>query len=156
MLDHLDQIGFVFSQFREKIKLTQQQLANECGEKVSRTAIALLEQGRRLPSPEVFKIVAKKLGIPEPIWAHFAKKESSQRHEFEAALGELIGHTITLKMRHLEHIAAAEKGVEKLFTCDLTLSQACDALNTLLVYYGLSRMERKFFDRYFSAGLFSR
>lgn len=154
MLDHLNQIGFVFSQFREKMKLTQQQLATECGAKVSRTAIALLEQGRRLPSPEVFKIVAEKLGIPESIWAHFAKKESRQRHEFEAALGELIGHTITLKMLHIEHIAAAEKGVEELFTGDLTLSQACDALNSLLVYYGLPRMERKFFDRYFSAGAF--
>lgn len=152
MLDHLEQIGFVFKQFRENLDLTQQVLADEVN--VPRTTVALFEQGRRTPSPEVFEKLARRLGIPDGIWNHFAGSQSKTRYEFESALGELVGQVITLKMTHLEQVSAAEKSIDELFSGNLTRTQAYDTLNSLLVYYGLSKMKLEFFERYFSTGAF--
>lgn len=152
MLDHLDQIGFVFSQFRNKAGLTQANLAEKSG--VNRSVVAHLEQGRRTPPREVFQKLAHHLGIPDGIWNHFAGDESSKRHEFEAALGELVGKTVTLKMIHLEQVSAAERSIDDLFSGSLTLSQAYDSLNSLLIYYGLPLMQKDFFQEYFTTGAF--
>ena len=121
---------------------------------MSRTAIALLEQGRRVPSRIVFEEIGRQLNIPETIWEPFAKEESSQRQEFEAALGELVGRTITLKMMHLESVHAAEKSIDELFSADLTPEQAFDTLNSVLVYYGIPLMKKEFFERYFKIDAF--
>lgn len=151
MLDHLEHLAFVFRVFRKAKGLTQDELSRRCGAPTNRTAIALLEQGRRPPSPETFAAIAKELGIPQEIWESFGRPESAQRQAFEAALGELAGRTVTLKMMHLESVRAAEQGIRELFSGNLTPEQAYDALNSVLVYYGISRMSAGFFDRYFSA-----
>jgi transcriptional regulator with XRE-family HTH domain len=155
MLDHIEQIGSLFKVYREHKGYTQIELAEKCGSLKHRTAIALFEQGRRFPSPEVLNILAAELEIPPKIYENISRDESVQRFEFEANLGEMVGKTIILKMLHLESIKAAENGIQELFSGDLTTPQAFDTFNSLLLYYNVSRMKQSFFDRYFT-GAFER
>jgi len=154
MLDHLDQLAFVFRVFRKHSGLSQEELARKAGPEVNRSVVALLEQGRRPPPPQALKSIAEVLQIPEEIWQPYANKESGQRQEFEAALGELVGRTIVLKMMHVESVRAAERNIRELFSGRLTVAQAHDTLNSILVFYGVTRMTRPFFDHYFGGAAF--
>ncbi len=116
--------------------------------------VAHLEQARRLPTPPALKAIADVLAIPEEVWQSYAHKESAQRQEFEGALGELVGRTIVLKMMHLEAVRAAEQSLRELFSGRLTVAQVHDTLNSILVFYGVNRMTRAFFDRYFGGAAF--
>lgn len=155
MLDHIEQIGSLFRIYREHKGYTQSELAEKCGSSTNRTAIALFEQGRRFLSPEILTTLATELEIPPKVYENISRKESAQRFEFEANLGELVGRTIVLKMLHIESIKAAENGIQELFSGDLTPRQAFDTLNSLLLFYNIPRMKKSFFDLYFT-GAFER
>jgi transcriptional regulator with XRE-family HTH domain len=58
MLDHLDQLAFVFKAFRKAKGMSQDDLAHAAGGGVNRTVVALLEQGRRTPSPAALEAIA--------------------------------------------------------------------------------------------------
>ena len=152
MIEHIEQLGFIFRTFRKKASLTQEQLASKA--KQNRTVVALLEQGRRLPSPEALRGLARILDIPDDIWTPFADDKSSQRHEFESALSELLGCKTVLKLMHVESVHAAERSIADLFSGNLTVAQAHDTLNSVLVYYGIPWMTRRFFDRFFGGSAF--
>ena len=154
MLASILQLGFIFQQHRNILSLTQEQLSEKCDRVVTRTAIALLEQGRRLPKPQQLATLGEVLGVPRGVWEPFAREESAQRHELEAALTELVGEAVTLKMTHVESSEAAEAAIRKLFSSDLTPTQAFDMLNSILVFYGIRGMKRGFFDRYFTSSAF--
>jgi hypothetical protein len=94
------------------------------------------------------------LGLPRELWQPYADSRSAQRQEFEAALGELVGRTIILRMMHIESIRSAERGIKDLFSGQLTIAQAHDTLNSILVYYGVPRMSRSFFDEYLGGAAF--
>jgi hypothetical protein len=154
MLTSISQLGFIFQQHRLALSLTQDQVSEKCERSITRTAIALLEQGRRLPKPPQLAKLGEVLGVPRGVWEPFAREESAQRHELEAALTELVGEAVTLKMMHVESSEAAEAAIRKLFSSDLTANQAFDMLNSILVFYGIRGMQRGFFDRYFTSSAF--
>lgn len=154
MIEHLDQLAFIFQAFRKKSGLSQDHLAQRAGAPVNRTVVALLEQGRRPPSPEALRAIAAVLDIPEEIWQPYARKESAQRQDFEAALGELVGRAIVLKMMHVESVRAAEYTIRDLFSGHLTEAQAHATLNSILVYYGVPPMTGKFFEKFFGGTAF--
>lgn len=151
MIDRLADLGDLFRQFREAKGLTQDDLAVSG---VNRSHIAHLEQGLRVPKPERLRIIAEKLGIPEAVWSAFAREESHQRQEFEAALGEIVGRPVALRSMDIESIHAAEAVVDQLFCGTLTASQAFDVLNSVLVFYAVPRMSVGFFQRYFAGTAF--
>src|SRR5678815_1072303 len=60
------QLGGLVAAFREEQQLTQKALAHGVG--CPRTAIALLEQGHRLPKPDTLRGICRELSIPEELW----------------------------------------------------------------------------------------
>lgn len=150
----LKSLGLIVKAFRESKGLTQDQLAQSVTPKASRSTIALLEQGRRLPEARTLEAVCKALGIPESSWEPLLDERSGRLVEFETALGELVGRTVSLSSLDPQAAAAAESQIEALTRNDLTRDQAFDALNSVLVYYGILPMLREFFDEYFDADSF--
>ncbi|HWU89439.1 MAG TPA: helix-turn-helix transcriptional regulator [Kofleriaceae bacterium] len=152
MIEKLSDLGDLIKQFREARGLNQDQLAQAVG--ANRTLVAHLEQGRRIPRPEMMRAIATHLGIPDATWAPFARAESHQRQEFEASLSELVGRVVGLRSMDIESVASCEATIGLLFSKTLTASQACDTLNSALVFYAVPRMSQAFFRRYFSGAAF--
>lgn len=152
MIEKLNDLGDLIKQFREAKGINQDQLAQAAG--TNRTQVAHLEQGRKLPKIDVLKAITNHLGIPDATWAPFARTESHQRQEFEAALSELVGRVVGLRSMDIESVASCEGTIALLFSRTLTASQACDTLNSALVFYAVPRMSQAFFRRYFSGAAF--
>lgn len=152
MIEKLSDFGDLIKQFREARGISQEQLAQAVG--TPRTQVAHLEQGRKLPKPDVMKAITAHLGIPEATWAPFARAESHQRQEFESSLSELVGRVVGLRSMDIESVESCESTIVLLFSKTLTTRQACDTLNSALVFYAVPRMSHAFFDRYFSGEAF--
>lgn len=154
MIERVEDLGFLIKQYRENIEMTQEELAGKCGRHCNRSNIAHLEQGRRLPPAEIVEAICTYLKMPRDIWAPFSNEKSTQRHEFEASLSELTGTTVGIHAIDTETISAAESAISNLFDNDLTLPQSFDALNSILVFYGVSQVQKCFFYKYFAQGAF--
>ena len=107
------------------------------------------EQGARVPARDALSEIAQVLKIPPSLWEHFSEESSQQRYEFEAALSEMLGRPIALRLLHAESVQAAERGISDLFSEEPTPSQYYDLLNSVLIFYGVPRLDRSLFDRYF-------
>lgn len=130
--------------------MSQPDLAKALVPPVNRSAIAHLEQGRRLGDIAILQRLCEFLSIPARYWKPFLAEDFRIRIQFEEAISDLVGRPITLRF-HDEHAAAvAQRAISSLFKDSLTDQQALDALNSLLVYYDLKPMSEAFFGRYFS------
>jgi transcriptional regulator with XRE-family HTH domain len=146
----LQELGDQIRAAREDRKLSQPELAASITPPTNRSAIAHLEQGRRIASPQVLEGICEYLQIPSRYWKPFTEPENLVRLNFEEAISELIGRPVTLRF-HDEHSAVvAQDSIKNLFRLDYTDEQARDALNSILVYYDVPPMSREFFTRYFS------
>jgi transcriptional regulator with XRE-family HTH domain len=135
--------------------LSQQALAEELGTEVSRMAIARLEQGKRIPPPEILRQLGEFLAIPRRHWEPFLNEHVRLRIDFEQSLSELTGRSISLENLDDEAGEAAEKLVLYLFKEDHTSKQLLDTFNRCLVFYGILRMSRSFFERFLGSAAFS-
>lgn len=139
---------------RNKKGLSQEALAEAIYPPLSRTAVSLLEQGRRVPQPQPLQLLSNYLGIPQEVWVSFADPDAQARLEFEASLGELIGAAVSLDGHDLFAIATANSLVGTLFS-NLTETQSFDTLNALLVLYNAPRCSEPFFQEFLGADAFS-
>lgn len=147
----LQLLGTLLKAFRESRSLTQDALAQAEGVKVSRSTIALLEQGRRAPEPQILRAICEFLNVPPASWEPLVERTGSMLEEFEEILSELVGQEVSLGSLDPQTSMAAETQIRRLHSNDLTREQAYDALNSALVYYGVRPMGRPFFDEYFDA-----
>jgi transcriptional regulator with XRE-family HTH domain len=148
---NLNSLGQLVKVYRGQTGLTQDLLAKQCGPPVNRSAIAHLEQGLRVPKPDVLKILCTELHIPRSIWEPFLNEESQQRSEFEEILTELVGRPVSLSHLDEESLASAEKQVKRLLTVSLSQVQTYDLFNSILVFYGVPAVSFSFFTRYLGA-----
>lgn len=148
------QIGEMVQAFRNDKRITQSGLAEALVPSVSRTAIALLEQGRRLPEPEVLERICRFLSIPAHYWQRFLDKNYLKVAEFEDVLSELVGLPLTLENLDDQARSAAENEILQLLDRDLTPEQTYDALRSVLVYYGVPAPTWQFFERHFDGNTF--
>jgi transcriptional regulator with XRE-family HTH domain len=151
----LEQLGKIVKEQRTQRKISQQALAQQLPNPVSRTTIALLEQGRRLPPPDVIEQLADWLALPKQIWEPFCDLPKQRHQQFEALLGQLVGHTISLEQLPKASIETAEEVIDMLFQDRMPIHQTYDCMRQLLVYYNLPHMSRAFFDRYFPESAFT-
>ena len=100
----------------------------------NRSAVAHLEQGRRVASPQVLQGICEFLQIPSKYWKPFTDAENLVRLSFEEALSELIGRAVTLRFHDEYSAAVAQDAIKNLFRLDYTDEQARDTLNSILVY----------------------
>ena len=68
MTSRQQRLGWTIKTQREHRGITQEHVAENCGAKTSRTAVAHLEQGLRIPKPEVLSAICKFLEIPNAHW----------------------------------------------------------------------------------------
>lgn len=146
----LPELGDQIRAAREERRLTQPGLANALKPPTNRSAVAHLEQGRRLGSVDVLLQICEFLNIPTEYWKPFTEPEYLVRLNFEEAVAELAGRPVTLRFHDEHAVIVAQKSIAALFCSDLTDTQARDALNSILVFYDVSPMSTEFFARYFS------
>jgi transcriptional regulator with XRE-family HTH domain len=140
--------------FRSERGLTQSQLAESIAPPASRTAVALLEQARRLPDPEVLERICEHLGIPKAYWQLFLDSNYRRVAEFEDVLSELVGLPASLATVDVAASRTAHEHILALLDSDLTSDQSFDTFRSVLVFYGVPPVSRAFFQRYFDADTF--
>jgi len=146
----LQELGDQIKAARDERKLTQPQLAAQITPATNRTAIAHLEQGRRLGDPEVLQKICNNLGVPGKYWKPFLDEEYRTRLTFEEAVSELVGRPVTLRYHDEHSIIVAQKSIVDLFKSPFTDRQSWESLNSILVFYDVSPMSEAFFAKYFN------
>lgn len=150
----LQELGDLVAKTRAERKLSQDALASKIGAPVNRSMVAHFEQGLRVPPPESLAKICRELGVPEQIWTQFQDPELQKRLHFEASLSEMVGQHVSLRFHDSLVAEAAHKAILRLLSTDLTLAQALDALNTVLVFYGVERVEPPFFSHFLGPDAF--
>jgi transcriptional regulator with XRE-family HTH domain len=139
---------------REQKGFTQDEVAAAC--KTNRSAVAHLEQGLRLPKPDVLRRICEHLQIPPRFWEPFTRLESAQRFEFEDVLSELVGRPGgNLDGHDPASILTVEQLISTLFHTTGSDQQTLDLFNSILLFYGVRPVSRAFFERYLSPTAFS-
>ena len=141
------QLGSVVKNHRDHKKVSQEHVAKNCGIATSRTAVAHLEQGLRLPKPEALSAICQYLEIPKPQWEPFTQLESLSRFEFEDSLSEFVGRSVNLDMHDEAAQNTAENLISFVFSSNPSTEQLLDTFNSILVYYGVGPINEKFFCR---------
>lgn len=148
-------IGQQVLQYRLQKGYAQEVLAKKIGR--SRNTIALLEQGRRLPSPEDLDKIAEVLDIPHQQWQILSHHQYMLAHPFQDLLAELLGKP--LDMEALDPIAQRLL-IEQIHVflnrdqIPLTQIQACKHFNSLLTFFGEHPVTPAFYNYFWSQGNF--
>src|SRR5688572_15398045 len=100
-------LGLLVRSHRERKKLTQDEVANACN--TNRSVVAHLEQGLRLPKPQLLRRVCDHVEVPERYWEPFTREQSIQRFAFEDALAELVGRAVGLDGNDEASVATVEE-----------------------------------------------
>lgn len=154
----LEQLGNLIRAHRDLKGMTQEEvvaaLEND-GAPVNRSHVAHLEQGLRIPKPEVLESICNLLGVPPHYWKPFQREESLERFDFEEKLAELVGRAVTLDGHDESTWIVAEKQIRQLFSDAVSPVQTFDRFNSILVYYGVEAVSRGFFDHYLGTKAFS-
>ena len=148
----LRELGGMVRDFRHELELTQSQVADAT--ETNRTAVALLEQGRRAPDTNTLERICTFFKLPRAYWSPLLDDTYKQIRGFEDCLGELVGHPVSLELLDSTAIATAEKQIISFAHTDRTTEQTFDTLRSLLVYFDVRPIARAFFERYFTADSF--
>jgi transcriptional regulator with XRE-family HTH domain len=151
-MDSLADLGKLVREFRTHRGLTQETLAESVGGPSKRTAVALLEQGRRLPSSDILTAIIDALGIPRTLLGSFMNDRAELRFGFETEISELVGRPVALQGMSEESVRACEESISQLFSKSLSPTRRHSWLNTVLVYYGVPGISLAFYDLYLSEG----
>lgn len=149
-MTRLQKLGTIVKDFRESSKETQLEFATRIG--THRTAIAHLEQGRKVPNPKLLTKICTVLKIPKVFWAEFIESKHTERLEFEDILSELVGKNISLDTLTTIEVNEAEKHIHQLFLKDIHIEQRRKNLNRCLIFYGIGKMIEPFYLKYFFNG----
>ncbi|MCC7539345.1 MAG: helix-turn-helix domain-containing protein [Deltaproteobacteria bacterium] len=150
----LRELGAAVRLLRRVRDLTQEQLAAQLRPPTTRTTIALLEQGRRLPEGQVLASLGSELRLPEEYWRPFNDPAASTRVEFEDALSELAGRPVCLASEDRTSAEYAQEQIAQLFTETLQHDQARARFNSILVHYGIPQVSTQFFATYIQVDAF--
>lgn len=154
MTSRLQSLGSTVKTHREHKRMSQEDVARDCVADTSRTAVAHLEQGLRLPKPGVLSAICELLDIPKPQWEPFTKEESLLRFKFEESLSEFVGRPVNLDTHDEAVQTTAEHLIATVFSSNPSPDQLLDTFNSMLVYYGVGPIRENFFRRYFDPSAF--
>lgn len=154
MQNNRERLGELIRSMREHKGLTQDSLSNALSG-VNRSNIAHLEQGLRLPKPDILEKICKKLEVPKNYWAEFLSEDVQTRSDFEEQLSELCGRSVTLDGHEPSTRLVADKAIKRLFDGTHSEIQLHDLFNSILVFYGIRPASNQFFKKYFAANSFA-
>lgn len=148
------QLGAYVRAAREEKGLAQDELAAAIVPPLNRTAIAHLEQARRLPIADVLTKVCAFLAIPKSFWEPLLDPTNVQRSSFEDALGELVGRLVSIEQHDEESASVAHRQVLALFNTAHTADQLYASFCAVLVHYDVTPPSRGFFEGVLGADAF--
>ena len=122
---------------------------------INRSNIAHLEQGLRLPRPDILERICTKLEIPKQYWIEFLNQDVQTRSDFEEQLAELCGRSVSLDGHETSTRLVADKAIKRLFDGTHSEIQLHDLFNSILVFYGVRPTSQEFFRKYFNANTFA-
>lgn len=154
MTSSIRELGDYVRAVREERGLSQDDLANAISPPASRTAVAHLEQGRRLPSASTLEAICTHLGVPRKFWAAMLDSSQAIRASFEDSLGELVGERVSLRDHDHESSAVAHRAVLGLFNTSRTENQLHAGFSAVLVNYGVMPPSAAFFHRFLGTEAF--
>lgn len=154
MQNSRERLGELVKSMREHKSLSQDTLSNSLTG-INRSNIAHLEQGLRLPRPEILEKICVKLDIPRNYWIEFLNQDVQTRSDFEEQLAELCGRSVTLDGHESSTRFVADKAIRRLFDGTHSEIQLHDLFNSILVFYGVRPASKEFFNRYFNATSFA-
>ncbi|MGE3725418.1 MAG: helix-turn-helix domain-containing protein [Candidatus Sericytochromatia bacterium] len=150
-------IGDIVLKYRLRNNLTQNKLADQMGR--SRNVITLLEQGRRMPSPEDLSSLADVLDMGEdPDWRVVTHDHYLSAIAFEAALAEMLGKSLNLEtLDPLSQGMLIEVISEYVLDAQVQMSmvQAHAHFNALLTFYGERSVTPAFYRRFLGQSNFA-
>ena len=149
-----ERLGELVKSIREHRGLSQEALRVSLAG-INRSNIAHLEQGLRLPKPEILEKICLSLGVPRNYWEEFLSPDVQTRSDFEEQLGELCGRSVTLDGHELSTRLVADKAIKRLFDGSHSEVQLHDLFNSILVFYGVRPLSFDFFHQYFDANSFA-
>lgn len=138
---------------RESQGLAQNDVANSLPSEVDRQTITHLENGTRLPSKAIVQEVCDFLRVPKAKWAPFFEEIFLKRHQFETHFSELVGIPLSTSKLDDSAIHVLESAIDQLIPSTLSVDNSFDALNTVLIYYGLQPLSHPFFEYYLKEAL---
>ena len=147
-------LGSVVKSHREHKGLTQKDVAKQCAAAISRTPVAYLEQGIRVPKPEVLSAICNHLDIPAAEWLPFTHEDSLLRFRFEEHLSEFVGKSVSLDTQDIASQETAEDLISGIFSSNPSPEQLIAIFNSILVHYGVGPVSDSFFKRYFNPSVF--
>ncbi len=150
----LQELGYYVAAAREEMGLLQDELVENLGPPVNRTALALLEQGRRLPPSLVLTKICSYLKVPRAFWESFLEEKHVQRVMFESALGEMVGGSISVRALDSHSQGVAHKAVLSLFNSDMVSEQLYTSFCAALVHYNVPEPSYAFFRHYLGTDAF--
>lgn len=145
----LQELGGLVRASRTDKGITQEELAKQVGNGVNRSVVAHFEQARRTPSDTALASICDFLSIPRSLWISFTYPEHRLRLDFEEALSELVGRSVSLRALDEESEHVANVAIASLFEGQRDEAKTLDALNSLLVFYSVKPQTPAFFLRYF-------
>lgn len=148
------QLGSMVKAHRERLGLSQVDVAqNSIGK--TRTIVAYLEQGHRLPAPKDLVSICEYLQIPKQYWESFTDQESLLRFGFEDLLSEFVGRSVNLDMHDVTIQDTAKDLINEIFSSSPSKNQLRDNFNSILIYYGEGPINTSFFNYYFEVSSFA-
>lgn len=148
----LNELGRLVASARRHRNLRQEDLAEAAN--TNRSAVAHLEQARRVPPPDILEAICRTLDIPIEYWRPLTEQNQQLLQAFEYVLSEFVGEQTSSFGLDDSGRRAVAQVVEDLFTKDLTKDQSLDNLNSALVFYGRSSVSQEFFDQYLGPDAF--
>ncbi|MGE0790080.1 MAG: helix-turn-helix domain-containing protein [Sandaracinaceae bacterium] len=155
MTTSLRDLGDYVRAAREDQGISQDDLAGRVTPPTNRTAVALLEQGRRLPASATLESLCTHLGVPRRFWEGLLDQSQVTRAAFEEALGELVGRRVSLRDHDEESASVAHDAVLGLFNTSRTEEQLHRAFAAALVNYDVAPPSLAFFKRFLRAEAFT-
>ncbi|MBX3296794.1 MAG: helix-turn-helix transcriptional regulator [Acidobacteria bacterium] len=146
-------LGYEIRLHRESQNLSQTDLADALSSSVTRQIITHLENGKRLPSFNVVEEICSFLKVPKVKWEVFFVEKFRKRREFEALFSELVGFPLDASGLDPTAVRALEDAIDGLIPNTLSVDNSFDALNTVLIYYGVQPLSHPFFEYYLKDAL---
>lgn len=148
--DAIWEIGRLVAEFRARQGTGQTQLAQEVLKK-SRTAIANLEEGRKLPKPDELREICEALKIPAKEYLAAAHPMYLEVYAFQRFLSEFMGKPVSLRHLDAPSVELAVDRIAELLKGGFSTEQAHAAFNSVLTFFGEKYVSRAFFEHFLGA-----
>lgn len=147
-MTELQRLGIIIKNFREDKQESQADFAQRLG--TNRSLLAHLEQGIRQPKKEILEKICLDLKIPNIFFESLIDEQSLLRKDFENIICELVGDNFSLDNLSNTEKEEANRHIENLFSSNCSIEQTFDNFNRCLIFYGIKKVKKYFFEYYLS------